>query len=85
MQRCVIVGGADIGNYGYIREQLLDDDYVVFCDSGLKHLPHLRKEPDLIVGDFDSHENPQLDGKRMIRTRYMPSKKPFRGALMSSC
>ena len=38
MQRCVIVGGADIGNYGYIREQLLDDDYVVFCDSGLKHL-----------------------------------------------
>ena len=66
MKRCVIVGGADIGNYGYIREQLLDDDYVVFCDSGLKHLPHLRREPDLIVGDFDSHENPQLDAETIV-------------------
>jgi len=69
MKRCVIVGGADIGNYGYIRELLLDDDYVVFCDSGLKHLPHLRREPDLIVGDFDSHENPQLDAETIVLPR----------------
>ena len=69
MKRCVIVGGADIGNYGYIHGQLRGDDYMVFCDSGLKHLPHLRREPDLIVGDFDSHENPRLDAETIVLPR----------------
>lgn len=61
MKRCVIVGGADIHNYGFIREKLRADDDVVFCDSGLKHLEQLQRKPHLIVGDFDSHENPHLD------------------------
>ena len=30
MKRCVIVGGADIGNYDFLREILLPDDYVIF-------------------------------------------------------
>jgi thiamine pyrophosphokinase len=66
MGRCVIVGGADINNYDFIREKLLVDDYVVFCDSGLKHLEQLRVKPNLIVGDFDSHENPQLDVETIV-------------------
>ena len=61
LKRCVIVGGADIGNYDLIRTILLPDDYVVFCDSGLKHLAALQVMPSLIVGDFDSHDNPHLD------------------------
>ena len=71
MGRCVIVGGADINNYGFIREQLCVDDYVIFCDSGLKHLEHLQVQPSLIVGDFDSHENPHLD----VETIVLPCKK----------
>ena len=66
MKRCVIVGGADINNYGFIREKLSADDYVVFCDSGLKHLEQLQVKPDLIVGDFDSHENPHLDVETIV-------------------
>ena len=66
MKRCVIVGGADINNYGFIREQLCDDDYVIFCDSGLKHLAYLHLKPSLIVGDFDSHENPHLDVETIV-------------------
>ena len=66
MGRCVIVGGADINNYGFIREQLCDDDFVVFCDSGLKHLEQLQVKPSLIVGDFDSHENPNLDVETIV-------------------
>ena len=66
MGRCVIVGGADISNYGFIREQLCDDDFVVFCDSGLKHLEQLQVKPSLIVGDFDSHENPHLDVETIV-------------------
>ena len=61
MGRCVIVGGADINKYAFIREKLCADDYVIFCDSGLKHLESLQVQPSLIVGDFDSHENPHLD------------------------
>ena len=66
MKRCVIVGGADINNYGFIRERLSADDYVVFCDSGLKHLEQLQVKPGLIVGDFDSHENPHLDVETIV-------------------
>lgn len=66
MKRCVIVGGADIGNYAYIREALTADDYVVFCDSGLRHMEQLRARPSLIVGDFDSHENPHLDAETIV-------------------
>lgn len=66
MKRCVIVGGADINNYGFIRDKLCADDYVVFCDSGLKHLEQLQARPSLIVGDFDSHENPRLDVETII-------------------
>ena len=67
--RCVIVGGADINNYSVIRKKLRADDYVVFCDSGLKHLEQIQVKPGLIVGDFDSHENPQLDTETIVLPR----------------
>ena len=66
MERCVIVGGADINNYGFIRERLRVDDFVIFCDSGLKHMKNLQVQPSLIVGDFDSHENPHLDVETIV-------------------
>lgn len=69
MSRCVIVGGADIGNYDFIRERLRNDDYVIYCDSGLKHIPGLQVQPSLIVGDFDSHENPGLDIETIVLPR----------------
>ena len=66
MKRCVIVGGAEIGDYEMIKSHLLPDDYSVFCDSGLKHCGMLSLYPDLIVGDFDSHENPDLPVETII-------------------
>ena len=66
MDRCVIVGGADINNYEYIRSTLRQNDYVIFCDSGLKHLEALRVQPGLIVGDFDSHDNPHLTVETIV-------------------
>ena len=66
MGRCVIVGGADINNYEYIRSKLSQDDFFVFCDSGLKHLEALQVKPGLIVGDFDSHDNPHLDVESIV-------------------
>lgn len=66
MKRCVIVGGADINNYEYIKSCLRNDDFIVFCDSGLNHLESLQVNPGLIVGDFDSHDNPHLGVETIV-------------------
>ena len=66
MKRCVIVGGAEINNYEYIKSCLHNDDFIVFCDSGLKHLEALQAKSGLIVGDFDSHDNPHLDVETIV-------------------
>ena len=65
-KRCVIIGGADINNYDYIRTCFAKDDFFIFCDSGLKHLDQLQVTPSLIVGDFDSHENPHMDVETIV-------------------
>ena len=66
MNRCVIVGGADIFNYDRIKNKLKDDDFIIFCDSGLKHMSNLGATPSLIVGDFDSHDNPHLSVETIV-------------------
>ena len=66
MRRCVIVGGADISNYDRIIAHIKSDDFVIFCDSGLKHMEKLAVKPSLIVGDFDSHENPHFDVETIV-------------------
>ena len=66
MKRCVIVGGAPIGDYNRIKELLRADDFIVCCDSGLKHEEGLGRKADLIVGDFDSHENPGRDAETIV-------------------
>ena len=63
MERCVIVGGADISGYEYIKSQIRDDDFFIYCDGGLKHMEKLDRKPGLIVGDFDSHEDPHTHYK----------------------
>ena len=59
MERCVIIGGADIGDYERIRRGLRRKDFFVCCDSGLRHADPLGIIPSLIVGDFDSHARPE--------------------------
>lgn len=66
MKRCVIVGGAGIEDYDFARSYLSDNDFLVYCDCGLKHLEELGAGPDLIVGDFDSHEKPDLDAETIV-------------------
>ena len=60
-KRCVIVGGAEIGNYRKVRSYLRGSDFIVYCDSGLKHMEKLGAAPSLIIGDWDSHADPHLD------------------------
>lgn len=67
MKRCVIVGGAPITEYEKIRDLLEDDDYIIYCDCGLNHMNKLEKKPDLIIGDFDSHDNVAEDGSPLSK------------------
>ena len=66
MNRCVIIGQAAVNDYKRIKEYFRQDDYFVYCDGGLKHMTQLCVKPDLIVGDFDSSDNPDLDVETII-------------------
>ena len=40
--------------------------FFIYCDCGLRHQKALGAEPDLIVGDFDSHEKPETDRETIV-------------------
>lgn len=71
MQRCVIIGGAEIKNYNRIKSKLNKEDYFIFCDSGLKHQKMLNVNANLIIGDFDSINKPETK----IETIVLPTVK----------
>jgi len=75
MNRCVIVGGAGIAGYDRVNRMLRENDFGVYCDSGLRHLPHLRLRPGLIVGDFDSHPRPRSGPEANVETIVLPREK----------
>ena len=79
MKRCVIIAGAEITNYNYIKTILNDNDFYIFCDSGLMHKDKLSIVPDLIVGDFDSCANPNLN----IETIVLPCEKDDTDAMFA--
>ena len=55
-RRAVVIAGGEIISYERVRSFLKPEDYYIFCDSGLFHKEGVNVEPDLIIGDFDSHE-----------------------------
>ena len=69
MKRCVIIGGAGIRDYQTIWDHLRGDDFNIFCDGGLAHREVLGVQPHLVVGDFDSHENPHLGVETIVLPR----------------
>lgn len=64
--RCVIIGGAPIAGYERISSYLREDDFCIYCDSGLRHMEGLGAEPSLIVADFDSYDDPHLDVETIV-------------------
>ena len=68
-RRAVIIGGAPAADYALMREFLRPDDFFIYCDSGLIHREGLGAAPDLVIGDFDSHENPHLSAETIVLPR----------------
>ncbi len=84
MSRCVIVGSAAIRDYENVNRNLRGDDFLIYCDGGLKHrnnidIPGADRPgtPDLIVGDFDSFDKNSLEGPGLENTEVitLPVKK----------
>lgn len=61
MKRCVIIGGAPVSDYARAASYVKPDDFIIYCDCGLKHEEKLGVSPSLIIGDFDSHPRPDTD------------------------
>ena len=92
MKRCVIVGGAEIRTYERVRSYFRPDDFFIYCDCGLRHQAGLEREPDLIIGDFDSHEKPETDRETIVlpvkkddTDTVYAAKEALRRALTTSC
>ena len=68
-KRCVVIGNASINNYDYLLKEIKEDDFLIYCDGGLKHLEKLKILPNLIIGDFDSFKNPNLDIETIVLPR----------------
>lgn len=68
--RAVIVCGAKIKDYEFVSSYFRKDDFFIYCDSGLIHedrfLSKYDTSADLIIGDFDSHENPERDVETIV-------------------
>ena len=69
MNRCVVIGGAEITAYERIRKNLREDDYIICCDSGQRHAAPLQVRPSLTVGDFDSSERPEAETETIVLPR----------------
>ncbi len=69
MKRCIIIAGAEIKNYERLRCKAGEDDFAIYCDSGLRHLEKLEIKPNLIIGDFDSHEKPETAVETIVLPR----------------
>ncbi len=69
MNRYVIIGGAPIADYENTKKHIKQTDFIAVCDCGLRHIEALGITPDLVVGDFDSHPNPNLSCQTIVLPR----------------
>jgi len=65
MKRCFIVGAGSIFE-GDLPFETTAEDLVIAADGGLLALQKSGMTPDLLIGDFDSMENPNLSIETLI-------------------
>ena len=63
---CIILGAGEIIDYGRVASFLSADTFVICADGGLAHCEKLGLRPDLLVGDFDSINQPVPPGVERI-------------------
>ncbi len=67
-RRCVIVSASPDCDPHYIEKCVNEDDYLICADGGVDVLKKTSLTPDLIVGDFDSANDPNAyEGVETVR------------------
>lgn len=59
--RCVIISAAPDPDIPFIKNNIKEDDFIICADAGYEAALLAGLRPQLIVGDFDSAERPQID------------------------
>ena len=59
--KCKIVSGAPNVSIDYLKTKLKGDFFLIAADSGYKNCLKVGVIPDLIAGDFDSSEYPDIN------------------------
>ncbi|WP_105618102.1 thiamine diphosphokinase [Vallitalea okinawensis] len=73
----IVITGGMIKNYEQYDETIKLADYIICADGGLRHMKEWRRNPDLIMGDFDSCDHELLseyEAKKITVLRYPTDK-----------
>lgn len=65
IKKCAIISGALEDNLSYYSKYL-DNRFIICADSGYKKCLRFGTLPDLIIGDFDSSDRPDIDCELVI-------------------
>lgn len=61
IKRCTIISGAPDNDIEFLKDNIDKNSYIICADSGYKNCIKSGFTPDLIIGDFDSSEKPDID------------------------
>ena len=70
--RCVVIGASPDSDMEFIQKMIRPDDYVICADGGLRYALEAGIPVRLVVGDFDSGEEPPL-----LKTVRYPAEKDY--------
>lgn len=61
IKKCTIISGAPDNDIEFLKDNIDENSYIICADSGYKNCIKAGFTPDLIIGDFDSSEKPNID------------------------
>lgn len=61
VKKCTIISGAPNNDIDFLENNIDKESYIICADSGYKNCLKLNIVPNLIIGDFDSAEYPNID------------------------
>lgn len=60
MKRCVILCASPKTSISYLKKSIDENDFLICADGGYRYAEAIERVPDLLIGDFDSSEKPEL-------------------------
>ena len=61
IKKCTIISGAPDDDIDFLKENIDVQSFIICADSGYKNCLKAGFTPDLIIGDFDSSEKPDIN------------------------